>query len=357
MARAMRLTVAAAIVSITVAAAGCSSSGSSTSANSGAGTNGGSSPSSSTTASAASGPSVSLKLGDVLSSTDSGTAALNYFAGQVSSLTGGNVKITIYPNAQLVSEQDIVSALRSGAVDMGLASDDFWSTITPGIDALSYPYKVTSWTQAKAIATNSALNSYLSSEYQKMGVHYIADLPYTWKELLSTSPVSQPGQLKGFKVSTAGGDLPYLSALGMTPDVMNNTDLYEGLLTHTVSASNISVSQIVSLKLYEVAKYLTEYNLYMIWLPVIMSDNAWNKLSAAEQTALTTAGQAMVSEQISGAQAAQKAWDATLTSNGVHITSVSDFGPWEATQSSVVSGQVAQSPVATKILSLAAAAS
>lgn len=350
MGRAKKLIATAVITSIAVAAAGCSSSASSSSASSGTGTSTGG-------ASSASGPAVSLKLGDVLSSTDSGTTALNYFAGKVSSLTGGKVKITIFPNGQLVSEQDIVSELRSGAVDMGLASDDFWNTITPGIDALSYPYKVTSWSQAQAIATNSALNAYLSSEYQKVGVHYIADLPYTWKELLSTSQVSQPGQVKGFKVSTAGGDLPYLSALGMTPDVMNNTDLYEGLLTHTVSASNISVSQIISLKLYEVAKYLTEYNLYMIWLPVIMSDNAWNKLSAAEQSALTSAGQAMVAQQISGAQAAEKSWDATLASNGVHITSVSDFGPWEATQSSLVNGQVSQSAVATRILSLAAAAS
>lgn len=350
MGRAKKLMVAAVITSIAVAAAGCSSSANSSSASSGNGTSTGG-------ASSAAGPSVSLKLGDVLSSTDSGTAALNYFAGKVSSLTGGKVKITIFPNGQLVSEQDIVSELRSGAVDMGLASDDFWNTITPGIDALSYPYKVTSWSQAQAIATNSAVNAYLSSEYQKMGVHYIADLPYTWKELLSTAQVSQPGQVKGFKVSTAGGDLPYLSALGMTPDVMNNTDLYEGLLTHTVSASNISVSQIISLKLYEVAKYLTEYNLYMIWLPVIMSDNAWNKLSAAQQSDLTSAGQAMVAQQISGAQAAEKSWDATLTSNGVHITSVSDFSPWEATQSSLVTGQVSQSAVATKILSLAAAAS
>ena len=117
------------------------------------------------------------------------------------------------------------------------------------------------------------------------------------------------------------------------------------------------MSQIISLKLYEVAKYLTEYNLYMIWLPVIMSDNAWNKLSAAQQSDLTSAGQAMVAQQISGAQAAEKSWDATLTSNGVHITSVSDFSPWEATQSSLVNGQVSQSAVATKILSLAAAAS
>jgi TRAP-type transport system periplasmic protein len=345
--RAKKLVAIAAITAIASATAACGSSASSSSGNSGTGSD----------ASGASSPAVSLKLGDVLSSTDSGTSALNYFASQVTSLTDGKVKITIYPNAQLVSEQDIVSALRSGSVDMGLASDDFWNTITPGIDALSYPYKVTSWSQAQAIATNSALNAYLSSEYQKMGVHYIADLPYTWKELLSTVQVSQPGQLKGFKVSTAGGDLPYLSALGMTPNVMNNTDLYEGLLTHTVSGSNISVSQIISLKLYEVAKYLTEYNLYMIWLPVIMSDNAWNKLSSAEQSAMENAGQAMVAKQISGAQAAQKSWDATLTSNGVHITSVSDFAPWEATQSSVVGGQVSQSPVATKILSLAAAAS
>lgn len=300
---------------------------------------------------------VTLNLADVLPDSDPGTLALDNFAKLVGADTGGAVQITVYPHAQLANEKTIVTALRSGTVDMGLAAVSFWTSLIPGIDALGWPYVVTTWQQASAIATSEAVNAYYRSVYSKEGVVLVAALPYTWKELASTKEVTSPGDLRGMKVRTAGGTgTAFLPLFGAVAPVLSNSELYQALLTHTVQAANLSTSQTISLKVYEVAKYFTMYNLYMIWLPVFINQGAWEKLTKAEQGAMLGAGLAMIRQHIAGAAKTQAEQRQLLLSNGVHITTIDDFTPWKQVVAPGIKQKQAASEVARRLLDLGAKA-
>lgn len=300
---------------------------------------------------------ITLNLADVLPDSDPGTLALNNFARLVSANTGGAVQITVYPHAQLATEKTIVTALRSGTVDMGMAAVSFWTGLIRGIDALGWPYAVTSWKQASAIGANDAVNAYYRSVFSKEGVVFIAALPYTWKELPSTRPVTAPGDLRGMKIRTAGGTgTTFLPLFGAVAPVLSNSELYQALLTHTVQAANLSTSQTISLKVYEVAKYFTMYNLYMIWLPVFINQGAWGKLTKPEQDVMLRAGIEMVRQHIAGAAKTQAEQQQLLVRNGVRITTIDDFTPWKQVVAPAIKQKQATSEVARRLLDLAAKA-
>ena len=303
---------------------------------------------------AATAQAINLNLADVLSATDPGTVALNNLASLVSKATDDGVHIKVYPQGQLASEKTIVSALRTGTVDMGLAAISFWTELVSGIDALGWPYVVTSWQQASALATSDAINSYYRSVFTKYGVVFVAALPYTWKELIGTQPVNGPGDLRGMKIRTAGGTgTAFLPLFGAAAPVLTNAETYQALLTHTITQANISTSQAVSLKLYEVAKYYTAYHLYMIWLPVFVNQGAWQKLAKPQQDAILQAGQEMVRQHVAGAAKTLADQQQLLTSNGVHLTMISDFTPWKNVVAPAIKQKTTDSAVAQRLLDLA----
>jgi TRAP-type C4-dicarboxylate transport system substrate-binding protein len=299
-------------------------------------------------------PAVSLKLADVLSSGDAGTATLNDFARLVAMDTNGEVQVTVFPNSQLANETTIVSALRSGTIDMGLASVEFWTQLIPGADALEWPYVVTSWEQASAIATNDAINSYYRSVFGQDGVVFVAAFPYTWKQLLSTKPVNGPEDLRGMKIrNAAGASTDFLQTYGANVVLLSNTELYQALLTHTVDGANLSISQTISLKFYEVAKYFTLYQQSMIWLPIFITQPQWQKLTKQQQDGIMQAGQQMIRDQVASAVKSETDQQQTLASNGVHIAVIHDFAPWKKVVAAEMTRKEAEYPVAHRLLTLA----
>jgi len=299
-------------------------------------------------------PTINLRLADVLSAGDAGTATLNDFARLVAQDTNGEVQVTVYPNSQLANETTIVPALRSGTVDMGLASVEFWTNLIPGADALEWPYVVTSWQQAAVIATNDAINSAYGQIFSQYNVVFIAAFPYTWKQLLSTKPVNTPEDLKGLKIrNAAGASTDFLKTYGANVVLLTNTELYQALLTHTVDGANLSISQTISLKFYEVAKYFTLYQQSMIWLPIFISQDQWGKLSKAQQDGMMQAGREMIRDQVATAVKSEADQQQVLASNGVHIIAIKDFAPWKKVVAAEMTKKEAEDPVAHRLLTLA----
>ncbi len=304
-----------------------------------------------------SGSVVKISMADNLTSDDPITMALDSFAAAVKKKSHGTVDITVYPNATLATENNIVSVLRSQTVDMGIAGANYWTTVIPGSDALILPYLATTWPQVKAIADSSKLNSYLRSMYGTQNVHMIANLPNTWKDFISSSPVAKPSDMNGMKVRTAGGaEVQVLQALGANPVTLDSTDIYEGLLTHTISGVDVSASQMQQLKFYEVAKNFTDMRLGIGWVPLFITDKAWAELSPSQRTLLNTEGTVMVNNYLKTAPKNTDNEIAQLKQAGTKIIPIANYAPWEKLVDPVVKKYGQTYVSAGRIISLAEAA-
>lgn len=304
-----------------------------------------------------SGKAVSLSLASHYATTDPLNADLEKFAKAVGTSTSGKVKIKLYPNAELASEDEEISAVRAGSVNMAASSNNDWNTAIPGIATLEDPTVVETWQDVANIAENSEINSYLASEYNASGVHFLANVPYAFKYLLTTKPVTTIGDVKGLKIRISGDeDAPIIKALDAYPVTMSSSDLYEALLTHTVEGSIATSSSVVARKLYQPAKYYALESLGMSWTILTVNDDVWNKLSKDQQAAITHAATDLVSSSVQQGEAAEENNEKEIQSHGGHITHVTDGSAWDHALMPALEASASSSDVASKLNDLATAA-
>jgi TRAP-type C4-dicarboxylate transport system substrate-binding protein len=111
-------------------------------------------------------------------------------------------------------------------------------------------------------------------------------LPIYWHTvdpyyMVCRSPVRTLADMKGKKVRSYGDDVPrMLQAIGAIPVNLLPGELYESLQKGTIDCTPYSLGTAVSLKLHEVAKYVTFLNIGSPggW-PIFVNQKAWDGLS------------------------------------------------------------------------------
>jgi TRAP-type C4-dicarboxylate transport system substrate-binding protein len=106
--------------------------------------------------------------------------------------------------------------------------------------------------------------------------------------LVTREPVTQLEDLEGKKIRTWGEDMPKLvKAAGGVPVTIFLPELYENLQRGVIDGCPFSVDFVVTYKIYEVAKYITEVVMWEgpawgVWI----SEKSWRKLSPQHQQVL-----------------------------------------------------------------------
>ncbi len=172
--------------------------------------------------------------------------------------TGGKVEIALFPNNQLGSDTDMLSQLRSGAIDFFSLSGLILSTLVPAasINGIGFAFKdyPTVW---KAMDGN--LGAYVRGEIDKRG---LVAMDKMWDNgfrqiTSSTKPIKTPADLKGFKIRVPVSPLwtSMFQAFGASPVSINFSEVYSALQTKIAEGQENPLSLIQIAKLYEVQKY------------------------------------------------------------------------------------------------------
>src|ERR1700754_275154 len=179
-------------------------------------------------------------------------------ADRIKAATNGAVEITLFPNNQLGSDTDMLSQLRSGAIDFFTLSGLILSTLVPAasINGIGFAFKDydTVWK-----AMDGKLGAYIRSEIDKRG---LIAMDRIWdngfRQVTSSShPVKEPDDLKGFKIRVPVSPLwtSMFQALGASPISINFAEVYSALQTKIAEGQENPLSLIQIAKLYEVQKY------------------------------------------------------------------------------------------------------
>jgi TRAP-type transport system periplasmic protein len=179
-------------------------------------------------------------------------------ADRIKKATNGAVEIQVFPNNQLGSDTDMLSQLRSGAIDLFTLSGLILSTLVPAasINGIGFAFKDydTVWK-----AMDGKLGAYVRSEIDKRG---LVAMETMWDNgfrqiTSSTHPVKGPDDLKGFKIRVPVSPLwtSMFTALGASPISINFSEVYSALQTKIAEGQENPLSLIQIAKLYEVQKY------------------------------------------------------------------------------------------------------
>jgi tripartite ATP-independent transporter DctP family solute receptor len=195
--------------------------------------------------------------------------------------TGGRVEIQVFPNNQLGSDTDVLSQVRSGAVEFFTLSGLILSTLVPpasinGI-GFAFPDYDTVWR-----AMDGALGAHVRAQIGKAG---LVVMDRIWDNgfrqiTSSTRPITGPEDLRNFKIRVPVSPLwtSLFQAFGSSPTSINFSETYSALQTRVVDGQENPLAIISTAKLYEVQKYcsLTNHMWDGFWM--LANRRAWAAL-------------------------------------------------------------------------------
>lgn len=179
-------------------------------------------------------------------------------ADRIKAATNGAVDIQIFPNNQLGSDTDMLSQLRSGAIDFFSLSGLILSTLVPAasINGIGFAFKDydTVWK-----AMDGKLGAHVRSEIDKRGlIAFDRMWDNGFRQITSSGrAVKSPADLKGFKIRVPVSPLwtSMFTALGASPISINFAEVYSALQTKIAEGQENPLTLIQIAKLYEVQKY------------------------------------------------------------------------------------------------------
>ena len=210
-------------------------------------------------------------------------------AERIKAATNGRVEIQVFPNNQLGSDTDMLSQLRSGAIDFFTLSGLILATLVPpaSINGIGFAFKDydTVWK-----AMDGKLGAFVRSEIDKRGLIAMEKMwDNGFRQITSsTHPIKSPADLKGFKIRVPVSPLwtSMFQALGAAPVSINFSEVYSALQTKIAEGQENPLSLIQIAKLYEVQKYvsLTSHMWDGFWM--LANKKGFQSLPADVQTVI-----------------------------------------------------------------------
>ncbi|MGE4464478.1 TRAP transporter substrate-binding protein [Sphaerochaeta sp.] len=202
---------------------------------------------------------------------------------QLKEKSGGRLELNIYPNGTYANYNDAVQAVIMGQLDM--APLDSASEYLPKSGVLLGPYVFRSyghWTNFK----NSDLYENLKDDISKaVGVKQLDLYNFGFRNMTGNRPLTKLEDFQKLKLRVV--NFPPYSEIATVFNAIGTSlpigDVYMGLQAGVVDAQENPLTQIVTMKFYEVQKYLMITQHMLAVAGTIMSEQTWNSLSAEDQ--------------------------------------------------------------------------
>jgi tripartite ATP-independent transporter DctP family solute receptor len=177
--------------------------------------------------------------------------------------SGGRVDIQLFPNSQLGGDTDMLSQLRTGAIQLFNLSGLILSTFVPlaSINGIGFAFK--DYDQVWS-AMDGALGAFIRAAVGKSGLYAFGSMwDNGYRQITSsTHPINAPDDLKGFKIRVPVSPLwtSMFKAFGAAPASININEAYSAMQTRIVEGQENPLALIDLYKFYEVQKFVSVTN-------------------------------------------------------------------------------------------------
>lgn len=246
------------------------------------------------------------------------------FAEVAKARSGGRIEVQVSPSAQLGDDAAMVTALRTGALDLSANSQGAVANAVPEYAAFGMPFLFGSAAQAfkvldgpvgKELADKSAEKGLVVLGYWDNGIRHMTN---------SKHPVAKVEDMKGLKMRTPPDTVlvDIMQSLGAEAQQIKFAELYVALQQGVVDGQENPLMNIHASKLYEVQKHLALTSHQFQMTPLLVGKRTWDRLSAADRKALQDAAAEATALQRRLAQESDDKLLADLKAKGVQVTTV-----------------------------------
>ncbi len=182
------------------------------------------------------------------------------FQELVESQSNNQIKVKLYPAAQLAADRDIIDLLQAGSVDMNIQGSTIFNIVTPEFGAISCLFMFDSQNHFRKFLAGEYGKKMEDSLLKRKGIQTLAVLNEGSTHITSRDrPILKPGDFKGFKVRTPEipVDIATMKVLGAIPSVIAFNELFTALQQGIVDGQYNPLDTIYNSSFQEVQKHLT----------------------------------------------------------------------------------------------------
>jgi TRAP-type transport system periplasmic protein len=220
-------------------------------------------------------------------------AAANEFAKKVEQYTQGRYKVQVFCCSQLGNDPKNIEQLGLGGIDFTVSGTGSYAPHLPTLNLTMLPFILDRYEQGWKFYDES---KWLKEQFAKApakGFRFLATWEAGFRNMTTRDPLNSPEDTKGKKLRTFPNEMMRwtLEAMGFGVQIMPLPEVYLAIQQGAVTGQENPIDTIFSNKFYEVAPNVTLTNHVYSPIPLAISERTWQKLSPADQQAITRAAQ------------------------------------------------------------------
>ena len=264
------------------------------------------------------------------------------FKEKVEELSGGSIEIDIQASGVLGSENDVLDNILAGGDTIDMSRISAFALTSYGCNKsklLSIPFTFENrahfWNFANSDLAAEFLNEPQELGLPVRGVFYGEE---GFRHFFTVKEISSMSDLAGMKLRVSNDPVMngMVESLGASPTVVSFGELYSALQTGVVDGAEQPIANYKSNAFNEVANNLILDGHTLGAVQVVIPDNAWSKLTAAQQECIMEAGKYAQEFNANLSEAQENKVLDELKANGCNVVDVADKSEWAAACASVI---------------------
>jgi len=235
---------------------------------------------------------MSIKLATLVPKDSAWHRILLECADQWNKLSGGKVRVIIYPGGTQGDDPDIVRKMNLKIIDAALLTSVGLSEIDKSVYALSVPMMYEDYDEVYSVLEK--MRPHLEALMEAKGFVVLNWADAGWVHFFTKKPVASPDDLKKlalFQWADEPRSLEIWKTAGFNPRPGSSTELATGLQTGLYEAVTISPQVAVITGYFANAKYMTDLDWALLLGATVIRKDVWDRIPADLKPALMQAQQ------------------------------------------------------------------
>ena len=241
---------------------------------------------------------INIKLATLAPAGSSWHKALTELGNTWDKATEGRVKLTVYPGGTQGDETSTIRMMRPGVdqLQAALLMIGGLARIDDAFNVFGIPFFFQS--DEEELSVQQKLAPLIAKRVQAKGFHLLMWGNGGWVQLFSKKPAKTLDDVKQVKLFTGQGDdrmVQWYKANGFHPVALSPTEIVSQLKLPTgmIDAAPMPPYPALVLQIFRDAKFMLDIRIAPLIGALVITNDAWNRISAEDRAKMTGAAEAM----------------------------------------------------------------
>lgn len=225
------------------------------------------------------GDSKEIKIAHYWPETHPHHVALEQFKANVEERTDGELTVSIFPNATLGTEKQMINSTRNGTVQAAIFGS-LMQDLDYKLGFVEMPFLFRDYDHVQKFY-DSEVSKDIEKTFEDYNVKHLANIILGFRVISSNKPIASPDDYKGvrLRIPNASTFVAMSNNLGVNAQTMAYTEVFTALEQGVVDAQENPLSSIKSQGFHEVQKYIVVTNHMFTSLNLGMNKDFYDSLT------------------------------------------------------------------------------